>query len=529
MAIFNNYFGFSQNPFSITPNPAFLYLSPSHQDALSHLIYGVGQGGGFVALTGEVGTGKTTLIRSLLEQELDNIEVALCLNPQLTAPEFVANICDELKVEYQDGNSLKELIDNLNTYLLDAHAQGKRVVVIIDEAQQLSRDVLEEIRLLTNLETANEKLMRIILVGQPELQAMLARNDLRQLSQRITARSHISPLNAKDTAAYVRHRVRVAGGHPDIFTAAALKRIYKLSAGIPRVVNVLCERSLMGTYGREKRRATVAIVNQAAVESLGIKSRSNWPLWALLALAVTAVAALAGWKVADWASGDTAVEAEASAAPAESAVTSNNEPEAEPLKLAGSNPDYLAQQLARQWQLSPDAIDRESLCQQLNAEVACISGSGNWRLLQLIDRPTLLTLNHANALVELLLLSSDGKTATVLTDAGPQVVALNKLLGLWNGNYTALYRNTSGSQLIEPGQKHPSVAWLRKRISMADGLPVIQGAKAELYDTSLRLRVEDFQTRYGVAPDGLVGAHTLALLDNLAPEIGTPRLIREAR
>lgn len=531
MAIFNNYFGFSQNPFSITPNPAFLYLSPSHQDALSHLIYGVGQGGGFVALTGEVGTGKTTLIRSLLEQELDNIEVALCLNPQLTAPEFVANICDELNVSYDNGESLKELIDKLNAYLLEAHADGKRVVVIIDEAQQLSRDVLEEIRLLTNLETANEKLMRIILVGQTELQGMLARNDLRQLSQRITARSHISPLNAKDTAAYVRHRVRVAGGHPDVFSAAALKRVYKLSQGIPRVVNVLCERSLMGAYGREKRRVSVSIVNQAATESLGIKTRATWPFWLAGTVLVVAAAVFGGWYAAKAFTGKPAAQTVFENTPTEEAKpakVSSGAPTAQPLTLSGNNPNYLAQQLARQWQLDATNINRENLCQSLSSDVACISGRGNWRLLQLIDRPALVTLNKGSSLVEVLLLSSVNETATVLVGNGPQVVALSQLLGLWNGSYTALYRNSSGSDLIEPGKSDDSVAWLRKRISMADGLPVVTGAKASLYDTPLRLRVEDFQTRYGVVPDGLVGAQTLALLDNLQPAIGTPRLMREA-
>lgn len=526
MAIFNNYFGFSQNPFSITPNPAFLYLSLSHQDALSHLIYGVGQGGGFVALTGEVGTGKTTLIRSLLEQELDNIEVALCLNPQLTAPEFVANICDELNIEYTDGNSLKELIDKLNAYLLEAHAAGKRVVAIIDEAQQLSRDVLEEVRLLTNLETSNEKLLRIILVGQPELQAMLARNDLRQLSQRITARSHLSPLNAKDTAAYVRHRIRVAGGHPDVFSAPALKRIYKLSGGIPRVINVLCERALMGTYGQEKRRVTVAIVNQAASESLGVVSRTLWPLWLALSLALLLAAGFAGWWLAaDKAVSDTPTP-EVVAEPASQPETVKTE--AAPNWVA-DNPDYLAQQLARQWQLDASGIVRDSLCAPAAKDIACINGKADWRLLQLIDRPALITLNHGGQLLEVLMLSSDTEKATVLTAKGPQMVDLNRLLGLWNGSFTALYRNTSGSPLIEPGQKHPSVLWLRERMSMADGLPAIQGVKADFYDTALRLRVEDFQTRYGVPADGLVGAQTLALLDNLAPAAATPRLIREAR
>lgn len=518
--MYNNYFGFSQNPFSITPNPAFLYLSPTHQDALSHLVYGVGQGGGFVALTGEVGTGKTTLIRSLLEQQLDDIEVALCLNPQLTATEFVANICDELNVSYNDGSSLKELIDNLNVYLLEAHAKGKRVVAIIDEAQQLSRDVLEEIRLLTNLETANDKLLRIILVGQPELQAMLARNDLRQLSQRITARSHIAPLSKKDTAAYIKHRIRVAGGHPDLFTPAALKRIYQLSNGVPRVINVLSERALMGTYGREKRRANVAIVNQAAQESLGISGHSHWPLWLGAGILVVLLAAFGGWKLADSLSSNTANTAN------NSRVSVN--PQAR-LKLERINPHALARNLARQWQITSPAITRQQLCDQLNKpDLECLSGQASWRVIQLIDRPVLLGINYAGETTELLLLASDGQNVTISADQDVQVIPVNQLLGIWNGSYTTIIRNSSGSQLLEPGQRSNSVAWLRQRISMADGLPIIRGPKADLYDSALRLRVEDFQTRYGVSPDGLVGGQTIALLDNLAPEPGTPTLQRSS-
>ena len=521
--MYNNYFGFSQNPFSITPNPAFLYLSPSHQDALSHLLYGVGQGGGFVALTGEVGTGKTTLIRSLLEQQLDDIEVALCLNPQLTATEFVANICDELKVPYNDAHSLKDLIDNLNVYLLEAHAKGKRVVTIIDEAQQLSRDVLEEIRLLTNLETANEKLLRIILVGQPELQSLLARNDLRQLSQRITARSHIAPLNRKDTSAYIKHRIRVAGGHPDLFTPAALKRIYKLTHGVPRVINVLCERSLMGTYGREKRRANVAIVNRAAQESLGIRPHNPWPLWLGIGCIVSVAAAFAGWHLADRI--DLSSKLPSFSLSQEAASPSQQQA---PLKLERINRHAIARTLARHWQITSPAITRQQLCERLEKpELECLSGQTTWRVIQLINRPVLMGISHGEQNAELLLLSTDGESATVVADQAVQTISVNQLLGIWNGNYTTIIRNTSGSRLIEPGQRADSVNWLRERISMADGLPVIKGAKADFYDASLRLRVEDFQTRYGITPDGLVGGQTIALLDNLAPKPGTPTLQRE--
>ncbi|NJN45652.1 MAG: AAA family ATPase [Candidatus Competibacteraceae bacterium] len=249
--MYTAYFGLRDNPFAITPDPSYLYLSPHHQEALAHLLYGAGENGGFVQLTGEVGTGKTTLIRTLLEQQLEDVDVALCLNPSLTVHELVATICDELHVDYPRAtSSLKPLYDALNTHLLKTHALGRRTILIIDEAQSLDRPVLEQIRLLTNLETHRHKLLRIILVGQPELQRLLERQDMRQLAQRITARYHLMPLNRRQTTAYIQHRLRVAGGRDDVFTPAALKKAYRLSQGVPRLINVLCNHALLGAYGQ---------------------------------------------------------------------------------------------------------------------------------------------------------------------------------------------------------------------------------------------------------------------------------------
>src|SRR5882672_1553017 len=210
--MYTTYFGLREMPFSITPDPAYLYMSPRHQEALGHLLYGTGQHGGFVQLTGEVGTGKTTIVRTLLAQKLDNVDVAVILNPRQSEQEFVQSICDELHIPYpREGLTLKVLHDALNAHLLATHAAGRRTVVIIDEAQNLERNVLEQVRLLTNLETHKDKLLRIMLVGQPELAQMLSRADLRQLSTRITARYHLTPLSPPETAEYIQHRLRIAG------------------------------------------------------------------------------------------------------------------------------------------------------------------------------------------------------------------------------------------------------------------------------------------------------------------------------
>jgi len=240
------HYGLNEPPFSITPDPRFVYLSERHRDALAHLLFGIGQGGGggFVQLTGEVGTGKTTLCRLLLEQLPENTRVALVLNPRLSPEELLETICEELRIDLEGKRgSLKSLVDALNHFLLDAYAQGLRVVLIIDEAQNLSVASLEQVRLLTNLETPTQKLLQILLLGQPELRDILARDDLRQLAQRITARFHLTPLDAEETEAYLRHRFAVAGGQRFPFTKLAVKRIHAHSGGVPRLVNIIAERS----------------------------------------------------------------------------------------------------------------------------------------------------------------------------------------------------------------------------------------------------------------------------------------------
>ncbi|MCH8228380.1 MAG: AAA family ATPase, partial [Proteobacteria bacterium] len=240
------FFDLKEAPFSLTPDPAFLYLSVAHRDALAHLLYGVGQGGagGFVQLTGEVGTGKTTLCRCLMEQVPENTQVALILNPLVTAQELLATICEELGLEMSGiAHSNKAMVDALNHYLLEQHSQGRRVVVVIDEAQNLSPEALEQVRLLTNLETTKDKLLQMVLLGQPELRQLLQRQNLRQLSQRITARYHLAPLGQEESFAYVRHRMKVAGASRNPFSQSALRALYQHSAGVPRLINIIADRA----------------------------------------------------------------------------------------------------------------------------------------------------------------------------------------------------------------------------------------------------------------------------------------------
>ena len=281
-----SHYGLAEPPFAITPDPRFVFLSERHRDALAHLMYGIGQGGsgGFVQLTGEVGTGKTTLCRLVLEQLPENVRVALVLNPKQTPLELLETICEELHVEVPGRRrSLKTQIDSLNAYLLQAYAQNLRVVLIIDEAQELSRELLEQVRLLTNLETSTQKLLQIVLLGQPELRETLARPALRQLAQRITARYHLAPLQGSETEAYLRHRVRVAGASAFPFDDGAVRRLHALSAGVPRLLNVLGERALLAGYVHGRQRIDARLVSLAASEVLPGNG-----------------AGLAPWRVAAW-------------------------------------------------------------------------------------------------------------------------------------------------------------------------------------------------------------------------------------
>lgn len=288
--MYKEFFGITQKPFAITPDPNFLYMSDGHREALAHLRFGLEDDGGFVLLTGEVGTGKTTVCRCLLDQVPDNTTIAFIFNPKLTSQELLASICDELKIGYAPNSTIKGLVDALNRYLLAAHAKGRLTVLIIDEAQNLNVEVLEQIRLLTNLETNRKKLIHVILLGQPELGEKLSRPELRQLDQRISARNHLGPLSLEETKAYVGHRLSVVGMNASVFANDSLNQLYNLSAGIPRVINMICDRSLLGAYTKGVRTVDKGLLTQAADEVFGkpVKETSpvSVPRWLIAGLTV---------------------------------------------------------------------------------------------------------------------------------------------------------------------------------------------------------------------------------------------------
>ena len=287
--MYTEFFGLNEKPFAITPDPRYLYMSARHTDALAHLLYGISESGGFIQLTGEVGTGKTTLIRSVLEQVPEKADIALILSPQLTTVEFLATIVQELHCPPTTERTVKAHIDVLNTHLMQAHSEGRRVVLIVDEAQTLSPELLEQVRLLTNLETSKQKLLQIILIGQPELRELLDRPEMRQIAQRITGRYHLEPLRKDDTRAYVSHRLRVAGAQSDIFTKRAIDALYKHSRGIPRLINVIADRALLAGYTKDQRSVDVRLVSAAADEVFGVRRKRPWWPVATTAAGVLAV------------------------------------------------------------------------------------------------------------------------------------------------------------------------------------------------------------------------------------------------
>jgi general secretion pathway protein A len=275
--MYKEHFGLKETPFSIAPDPRYLFLSEGHREALAHLEYGMrGGGGGFVLLTGEVGTGKTTVCRSLLEKIPDDSEVAFILNPKVTAEELLATVCDEFGVRYPEGNrSIKVFVDRINEFLLDAHTRGRKTVLIIEEAQNLGFDVLEQLRLLTNLETNQAKLLQIIMVGQPELRDIVARPELRQLAQRITARYHLGPLTREEVSSYVAHRLSVAGGHARLFPPSTVRKVFRLTGGVPRLINVICDRALLGAYVEGKDAVDRSTLSNASREVIGETARKG--------------------------------------------------------------------------------------------------------------------------------------------------------------------------------------------------------------------------------------------------------------
>jgi len=516
------HYGLSEAPFSITPDPRFVYLSERHRDALAHLLFGIGQGGGggFVQLTGEVGTGKTTLCRLLLEQLPENVRVALVLNPRLSPLELLETICQELRIKLPaKRSSLKPLVDALNAYLLDAYAQGLRVVLIIDEAQNLSVEALEQVRLLTNLETDTQKLLQILLLGQPELRDILARDDLRQLAQRITARFHLTPLDAGETEAYLRHRYAVAGGQRFPFTKLATKRIHHHSGGVPRLVNIIAERALLGGYAHDEAQIGEPWVDQAAREALAPRlSKLPRPTLAAVvgvALAVAAAVFLLWPKAAPLPAGPPA--AAAPAALAEIVPYLPGDALEQRMRLAGDLPQPAWGQLLGLWMVRTNEAalaDAASCPPVLAPGLFCLRGRASLDKLSALGRPTLLRLQSREGDAWALLLGADAVRVRLWLGGGRFDTDRLALERAWRGDYAAIWR---GPAFLAPppaaGDSGPAVDWIHDRLRDRAGLDTPDAGPAVLDDTSLAA-VRRVQTAHGLVADGVIGPETLMALSS---------------
>jgi general secretion pathway protein A len=533
--MYTSFFGLAEKPFAITPDPRYLYLSERHAEALAHLLYGIDDAGGFVQLTGEVGTGKTTMVRSFLAQLPAHADVALILNPRITPQEFLLAICDELHVAVPEAlrASVKGIVDLLNQFLLDAHARGRRVVVIVDEAQQLSADVLEQVRLLTNLETATQKLLQIILVGQPELREVLARNDLRQLAQRITGRYHLDPLSRPEGAAYVRHRLKVAGAGGEIFSPAALSELHRLARGVPRLINVVADRALLGAYTREESRVSPALVRHAAAEVHGRRFTAPWLPWAIGAAAAVGVAMLGLSLYAALAPHRTAAPPLAAQPPAATAPTA--QPPAEPPR-APSVAEFLARHaadtgtdpaFARLFALWNTPFDPRGPrpCDQASAQgLECLAEKGSFAQLKLLNRPAILSLAGADGMEQQVVVSAlDDRSAQIEAGGATLKADLLDLQRFWYGDFLVLWRPPLPmARLLKPGMRGAEVRWLRQGLATVRGEKLAGGS--DVYDQDLERLVEDFQRAHRLTVDGIAGEQTQVLLDGLVGAPGAPTL-----
>ena len=544
-----SFYGLAEKPFSITPDPRYLFLGGRHAEALAHLVYGISEAGGFIQLTGEVGTGKTTIIRSLLAKQPDNAEIALILNPRMNAPEFMLTLCEELGILLPDDavGSVKELVDILNRYLLKSHAQGKRVVLIVDEAQNLAPEVLEQVRLLTNLETETQKLLQIILIGQPELRDMLARNDLRQLAQRITGRYHLDPLSREESSAYVKHRLRIAGATTEIFTGGALTEMYRVSGGVPRLLNVIGDRALLGGYSEDRHIITASVVRKAASEVFGRRLTPAWLPWVLGGATAVVVAGVifAVWQLgATRAMAPAAATPPAASAPAPTATgaspatppATTPPPAAPPPALADfatllrnsaavTDLDGAYGRLFALWSARYVAGSEDACSQALRQGLECLNETGGIEVLRRYNRPALLALeDDTGAVHQTIVVKVQGTRAQLLIGGANHDVAMPELEARWSGDFLILWRPPQlDTRSLTLGNQGEPVRVLRQRLRQWSGQPA-EVESSDVFDESLRDLIIQFQRRTGLVADGIAGTRTQALLDAALASADSPLL-----
>ncbi|PIE43058.1 MAG: general secretion pathway protein GspA [Gammaproteobacteria bacterium] len=555
-----NYFSLVEPPFSIVPDPRFLFMSDRHQEALAHLLYGVQGQGGFILVTGEVGTGKTTVCKGFLSQLPENTDVAYVINPKLSAIELLDTLCDELSIARTTGHSVKHYIDVISQYLLQAHAAGRHTVLMIDEAQNLSVSVLEQIRLLTNLETHEKKLLQIILIGQPELNELLQKRSLRQLTQRITARYHLEGLNREETESYVCFRLSVAGCNRKIFSQSALKAIYKVTGGIPRLINLVCDRALLAAYGKGVDQVSRSMVIRSAREvlfPLTAKNKTKADLRRLIVFGVVvSILSLAiiyylplvrqildktAWRTTEApglslppnASVDTGPPGSLQAKPENEVVWSD-------ILLDAS---FAYNRLSSIWGVddkqegSAQPAGRAEVCAAIELKgLKCESKQGSWRAFLDINRPGVLKVFNPDRQENgyLVIKQVSGAKVLVVTVQDEQWLARSDIDRWWRGEFVYFWKLPPyKAALVRPGQPKRKSDWLvsslatiKKRWRQAAdtafarrrNLPGYDvGAIVQFYQSpkmiypdqaDLKEQVRLFQDATGLVNDGIAGEMT---------------------
>jgi len=528
--MYKHYFGLQDSPFSIAPNPQYLYMSTRHREALAHLLYGVKSDGGFILLTGEVGTGKTTVCRCLLAQIPTDVDIAMVLNPKQTAVELLATLCDELNIAYDPNASIKILVDRLNVFLLDSHRAGRKTILIIDEAQNLEVDVLEQLRLLTNLETNQRKLLQIILLGQPELLTLLGRQELRQLSQRVTARFHLDALNQQEVGEYIQHRLTVAGGNQTLFPPTSIRRIYQITAGIPRLINLVCDRALLGAYVENQPRVNNAIVAKAAREVLGHSGqRSRLSEWwksivLLLALLLSLGVVINSEPVKKRLWPTSPVQTELLSAPVEvqPALTATISPVAvrrQLLSLVTSHKDLeqALHDLLSSWDsLNSIAVTSNVCSSLLDLGLNCFETKSDLTEIRQMNRPIALNLGDSTSPRWVTLKKIYAEELLLQIGTSEVLVSSQELVAAGSLNSIVIWRSPPGYlQPLKLGDSGSTVDLLvntLNRVEYGDPTEEI----GFLFDLNLEQRIKAFQLASGIEPDGLVGPRTWIQLNNIS-------------
>ena len=546
-----DYFGLKERPFSIAPDPRYLYMSERHREALAHLLYGVSGQGGFIVLTGEVGTGKTTICRSFLNQVPANTDVAFIINPKLSARELMASICDELNITYPPSASIKILNDLINQYLLSAHADNRHTVLIIDEAQNLRIDVLEQLRLLTNLETSEKKLLQIILLGQPELREMLAQNDLRQLAQRVTARYHLHELNKVEVGAYTQCRLAVAGRRGRLFTIKAINTLYKQSGGVPRLINLIADRALLGAYASQSEMVEAGHIKSAYREIQGEKVKrplklsinQAWLLPVAATLLVISVGIFFSLNKTSFSSDqimltpkgivNEGVEIDPITTPESKAdnttIVQNKDNKPQDISV-NENPSYIDsisnlkqhksdkytayKSIFNQWSINYTNEPFMLACEFAELYgLRCLHKNGNWRSVLKLNRPAVLTLTtDYGETLYISLLAIRGDDAYVSHQDNAFWVGLDELDRYWLGEYSILWKLPPyKSNTISPGQAKEA-EWVNASLDRIRGsnAPRSQYLQRKAIDEEpLEAKIKRFQLKSGLVPDGILGSMTL--------------------